>query len=125
MHWQPQSDRGHRYGWRREARLRECSWRLAAASAGRVMIEQRARGVRTQFRESIAIQCCSLVHGRRSFGIAIPSAVQIMPNTLDFARRLLALSQNGLHFTASEYDRERYREIVEIATALLAAQSEH
>ncbi|HKE93831.1 MAG TPA: NUDIX hydrolase [Povalibacter sp.] len=48
-----------------------------------------------------------------------------MPNTLDFARRLLALSQNGLHFTAGEYDRERYREIVEIATALLAAQSEH
>lgn len=46
-----------------------------------------------------------------------------MPTTLDHARRLLALSQSGLHFTREEYDRERYREIVGIATALLEAQS--
>lgn len=46
-----------------------------------------------------------------------------MSNTLEFARRLLALSQSGLHFTHEEYDRERYREIVEIATGLLAAES--
>lgn len=46
-----------------------------------------------------------------------------MPNTLDFARRLLALSQSGLHFTHEEYDRERYREIVAIATGLLEAES--
>ena len=46
-----------------------------------------------------------------------------MTTTLDLARRLLALSQCGLHFTPQEYDRERYREIVEIATALLAAES--
>jgi len=48
----------------------------------------------------------------------------IMPTTLDFARRLLALSQSGLHFTHEEYDRERYREIIEIATGLLATQSD-
>ena len=46
-----------------------------------------------------------------------------MTTTLDHARRLLALSQSGLHFTPQEYDRERYREIIEIATALLAAES--
>jgi ADP-ribose pyrophosphatase YjhB (NUDIX family) len=46
-----------------------------------------------------------------------------MPTTLDYARRLLALSQTGLHFTQQEYDRERYREIVEIATGLLAIES--
>ena len=43
-----------------------------------------------------------------------------MPSTLDHARKLLALAQSGLHFTQEEYDRERYREIVEIATELLA-----
>ena len=48
-----------------------------------------------------------------------------MTTTLDHARRLLALAQSGLHFTHEEYDRERYREIVTIATALLAAESAH
>lgn len=48
-----------------------------------------------------------------------------MHSTLDLARRLLALSQSGLHFTLQEYDRERYREIVQIATQLLAAESAH
>lgn len=42
-----------------------------------------------------------------------------MPATLDLARRLLALSQTGLHFTREEYDRERYRELAEIAAQLL------
>lgn len=46
-----------------------------------------------------------------------------MTTTLDHARRLLALAQSGLHFTHQEYDRERYREIVDIATRLLAAES--
>jgi ADP-ribose pyrophosphatase YjhB (NUDIX family) len=46
-----------------------------------------------------------------------------MTTILDYARRLLALSQNGLHFTPLEYDRERYREIIDIATALLQAES--
>lgn len=48
-----------------------------------------------------------------------------MTTTLDMARRLLALSQSGLHFTHEEYDRERYREIAGIAVALLAVESNH
>jgi ADP-ribose pyrophosphatase YjhB (NUDIX family) len=44
-------------------------------------------------------------------------------SVLDLSRRLLALSQTGLHFTIEEYDRERYREIGDIATKLLEAQS--
>lgn len=46
-----------------------------------------------------------------------------MPSLLDLSRRLLALSQTGLHFTAEEYDRERYRELGQIATELLAQLS--
>jgi ADP-ribose pyrophosphatase YjhB (NUDIX family) len=46
-----------------------------------------------------------------------------MPSTLDLARRLLALSQTGLHFCQEEYDRERYREVADIATRLLALES--
>lgn len=46
-----------------------------------------------------------------------------MSSLLDLSRRLLALSQTGLHFTAEEYDRERYREIGQIATELLAQVS--
>lgn len=42
-----------------------------------------------------------------------------MSSVLDLSRRLLALSQTGLHFTAEEFDRERYREIGDIATHLL------
>ncbi len=45
-----------------------------------------------------------------------------MSSALDLSRRLLALSQTGLHFTAEEYDRERYREIGDIAARLLELQ---
>ena len=38
---------------------------------------------------------------------------------------MLALSQSGLHFTREEYDRERYREIADMAAQLLAAESAH
>jgi ADP-ribose pyrophosphatase YjhB (NUDIX family) len=48
-----------------------------------------------------------------------------MSSNLDLARRLFALSQTGLHFTLQEYDRERYREIAEIAAQLLANESAH
>jgi ADP-ribose pyrophosphatase YjhB (NUDIX family) len=48
-----------------------------------------------------------------------------MTTNVDLARRLLALSQTGLHFTLQEYDRERYRELAQIATQLLANESEH
>jgi ADP-ribose pyrophosphatase YjhB (NUDIX family) len=44
-------------------------------------------------------------------------------STLDLARRLLALSQTGLHFCQEEYDRERYREIADIGAKLLALES--
>jgi ADP-ribose pyrophosphatase YjhB (NUDIX family) len=47
-----------------------------------------------------------------------------MPSNLDLARRLLALSQSGLHFTPQEYDRERYREVAQIAADLLANESQ-
>jgi len=46
-----------------------------------------------------------------------------MSSVLELSRRLLALTQTGLHFTAEEYDRERYREIGDIATRLLELQS--
>jgi ADP-ribose pyrophosphatase YjhB (NUDIX family) len=42
------------------------------------------------------------------------------PTILDLSRRLLALSQTGLHFCSEEYDRERYREVADIASQLLA-----
>jgi ADP-ribose pyrophosphatase YjhB (NUDIX family) len=48
-----------------------------------------------------------------------------MSSNLELARRLLALSQTGLHFSSIEYDRERYRDIAEIAGQLLANESTH
>ena len=48
-----------------------------------------------------------------------------MASNLDLARRLYALSQTGLHFTHEEYDRERYRELAQIAGQLLANESSH
>lgn len=46
-----------------------------------------------------------------------------MSSILDLSRRLLALSQTGLHFSLEEYDRERYREVADIAAQLLALES--
>jgi ADP-ribose pyrophosphatase YjhB (NUDIX family) len=46
-----------------------------------------------------------------------------MPSNLELARRLLALSQVGLHFGTNEYDRERYREVAQLATQLLSNES--
>ena len=48
-----------------------------------------------------------------------------MSSVLELSRRLLALAQTGLHFTPEEYDRERYREVADIAARLLALDSEH
>src|SRR5262245_38996028 len=47
-----------------------------------------------------------------------------MSSVLELSRRLLALSQTGLHFTAEEYDRERYQEIGDIAAKLLELQGD-
>jgi ADP-ribose pyrophosphatase YjhB (NUDIX family) len=43
-----------------------------------------------------------------------------MPSTFDLARRLLAISQTGLHYSSEEYERERYREVAEIGAQLAA-----
>jgi ADP-ribose pyrophosphatase YjhB (NUDIX family) len=45
-----------------------------------------------------------------------------MSSVLDLSRRLLALSQTGLHFCTDEYDRERYHEVGDIAARLLELQ---
>lgn len=42
-----------------------------------------------------------------------------MPTLLDQARRLLALAQTGLHYTQSDYERERYNEVAQIAAELI------
>lgn len=47
-----------------------------------------------------------------------------MTVSLDLARRLLALAQTGLHFTKDQYDRERYEEVAQIASQLLARETE-
>jgi len=46
-----------------------------------------------------------------------------MTSILEVARRLLALSQTGLHFSDQVFDRERYEEIAQLATELLARES--
>ena len=48
-----------------------------------------------------------------------------MSTLLEQARRLLALAHTGLHYTQSDYERERYEEIEQIATQLLSAESPH
>jgi len=48
-----------------------------------------------------------------------------MSSILEPARRLLALAHTGLHYTQSDYERERYEEIVAIATQLLSNESLH
>ncbi|MGC3981544.1 MAG: NUDIX hydrolase [Steroidobacteraceae bacterium] len=42
-----------------------------------------------------------------------------MSTLLDQARRLLAVAQTGLHYTQSDYERERYEEVAQIAAELL------
>jgi ADP-ribose pyrophosphatase YjhB (NUDIX family) len=46
------------------------------------------------------------------------------PQWLRWARELQALAQTGLHFTTSDYDRERYHRISEIAAEILAEQGD-
>ncbi len=43
---------------------------------------------------------------------------------LTFAKKLHAISSTGLHFGESEFDRERYAEVAEIATRMLAMLGE-
>jgi len=44
------------------------------------------------------------------------------PSVLDWARKLRAIAQNGLTFSRDPFDRERYRELEELATAMLSAE---
>lgn len=43
-----------------------------------------------------------------------------MTTLLDHARRLLALAHTGLHYTENEFEKERYAEVIRIATDLIA-----
>ena len=42
---------------------------------------------------------------------------------LDWARRLQAIAQNGLHFSRDPYDRARFEQVREICAEMLAADS--
>jgi ADP-ribose pyrophosphatase YjhB (NUDIX family) len=66
------------------------------------------------------------LHGRRrreKLPTSVRESIHTMSSLLDLSRRLLALSQTGLHFSQEEYDRERYREMGQIAGELLALES--
>jgi ADP-ribose pyrophosphatase YjhB (NUDIX family) len=45
------------------------------------------------------------------------------PQWVGWARELQAIAQTGLHFTESEYDRERYKRILEISIEIFANSS--
>lgn len=42
---------------------------------------------------------------------------------LQWAQRLQAVAQSGLHFTENEFDRDRYQQIMDVATEMIAAGS--
>ena len=46
------------------------------------------------------------------------------PRWLDFARRIQAIAQTGLHYNPQSYDREHYEKLREIAAEMLAAGSD-
>jgi 8-oxo-dGTP pyrophosphatase MutT (NUDIX family) len=48
-----------------------------------------------------------------------------MSTLLDRARRLLALAHTGLHYTENEFEKERYEEVIRIATDLIAHGDSH
>jgi hypothetical protein len=45
------------------------------------------------------------------------------PKWIGWARELQAIAQTGLHFSESEYDKERYRRILGISTEMFADHS--
>ncbi len=49
--------------------------------------------------------------------------MSLEPQWVGWARELQAIAQTGLHFTESEYDRERYRRILEISINIFAEHS--
>jgi len=46
------------------------------------------------------------------------------PKWIGWARELQAIAQTGLHFSESEYDRERYRKILEVSIEIFANASD-
>ncbi len=46
-----------------------------------------------------------------------------MPTVLDWAQRLQAIAQTGLHYNPPDYDRERYEQVLEVAAEMLQASS--
>jgi ADP-ribose pyrophosphatase YjhB (NUDIX family) len=48
----------------------------------------------------------------------------VEPKWLEWARKVQALAQNGLTYTESQYDRERYHELRDVALEMLAAGAE-
>ena len=46
------------------------------------------------------------------------------PKWLDFARRIQAIAQSGLHYDPPLFDRERYEYLLEIAAEMMAAYSD-
>jgi ADP-ribose pyrophosphatase YjhB (NUDIX family) len=53
----------------------------------------------------------------------IASAMPDEPNWTKWARELQAIAQTGLHFSESEYDRERYKQILHLSVEMFAVQS--
>ena len=47
----------------------------------------------------------------------------MIPVWLDWAQQLQAIAQNGLTYALNDYDRERYEQVREIASHILAAQT--
>jgi ADP-ribose pyrophosphatase YjhB (NUDIX family) len=47
----------------------------------------------------------------------------VIPNWLEWAQQLHAIAQNGLTYALSEYDRDRYEQVRDIANRILASQT--
>lgn len=47
-----------------------------------------------------------------------------MPTVLEWAQRLQAIAQTGLHYNPPAYDRERYEQVLDVAVEMLAATSD-
>jgi ADP-ribose pyrophosphatase YjhB (NUDIX family) len=48
----------------------------------------------------------------------------MIPQWLDWARRLQAIAQNGLTYSDNHYDRERYEAVRDVAAEMMSAQSD-
>ncbi len=60
--------------------------------------------------------------GKISCRSAIPSEKCMEPRWLEWAKKLQAVAQSGLHFTENAFDRDRYAQIRDIAADIMASQ---